>query len=84
MLLGGPIEISATEVILALLILTAMALVPPVLIGTIAVILYRRHTPAEARDPRTARVTFFKAAALGLLAQVVLGSLIGWIQELIG
>jgi amino acid transporter len=84
MLLAGPIEFSTTDIILILLVLAASALALPVAIGAVAVILYRRRTPADERDPRAMRLTFFKAAAAGLLAQVVLGALVGWISELIG
>lgn len=81
---AGPIEISTTEVILALVILTLMALAVPLLAGVVAVVLYRRRTPEAERTRRTATITFFQAAALALLAQIVLAAIIGGFQELIG
>ncbi|MDP9067268.1 MAG: hypothetical protein M3N53_02830 [Actinomycetota bacterium] len=82
--LAGPIEISMTEIILALVILTAMALAVPVAAGAVAVILYRRRTPVEQRNRRDSTLLFFKVFSLALVAQAVLGVVIGWISELMG
>lgn len=84
MLLTGPIEISTTDIILALILLTLMALAVPVLAGVIAVVLYRRGIPEAERSRRQATIVFFRTAALALVVQILIGLLIGWIQELIG
>ena len=81
---AGPLEFSTGDIIVGLVILLAAALALPLLLGTIALMLYRRRTPAQERNRRAARITFFKAFALGLLAQLLLGSMIGGISELIG
>ena len=81
---AGPIEFSTGEVIVILLVLAAMALALPVLAGVIAVLVYRRNTPEGVRSRREATIVFFRAAALALLAQVLIGAVIGGIQELIG
>ncbi len=82
--LAGPIEISTTEIILALVILAAIALALPVAAGGVAVILYRRKTPPEGRNRREATILFFKVFAVALVGEVVIGSPIGWILEFIG
>lgn len=84
MLLSGPIEISTTEIILALILLTLMALALPVLAGVIAVVLYRRDTAQAERTRRQATIVFFRTAALALAAQILIGVLMGWIRALIG
>jgi len=61
-----------------------MALAIPVLAGVIALVVYRRNTPETERTRREGTITFFRIAALALLAQVVLGAVVGGIQELIG
>ncbi len=84
MLWAGPIEISTTMVVVILLVLVAMALALPVLTGVIAVLVYRRNTPEAQRTRREAWIRFFRAAALAMLVQVLIGAAIGGIQELIG
>ena len=84
MLLAGPIEFSTGEIILIFVALAAMALALPVLAGGLAVFLYRRNTPAPNRSRRHAWILFFRVAALALLGQVVIGAIVGGIQELIG
>jgi amino acid transporter len=84
MVWAGPIEISTGELILVFLVLAAMALAIPALAGVIAVVVYRRDTPENERSRRQATITFFRTAALALLAQVVLSAVVGGIQELIG
>lgn len=79
-----PVEFSTGDIILLLLALAAMALALPVLTGVIAVLVYRRHTPETERSRRRAWILFFRFVALGLLAQVLIGAVIGGIQELIG
>lgn len=84
MLWAGPIEFSTGEIIAILLVMVAMALALPALGGLLAVILYRRRTPEAQRTRREATILFFRTAAIVLVAQVAIGALIGWIQELIG
>jgi uncharacterized membrane protein len=84
MLWAGPIEFSTGEIIAILLVMAAVALVLPALGGLLAVLLYRRNTPAPQRTRREATVLFFRTGAIVLLGQVVVGVLIGWLQELIG
>lgn len=84
MFLAGPIEFSTGEIIAILLVMAAMALALPVLAGIVAVVLYRRRTPEPQRTRGEATRVFLRTSALALLAQVVIGAVIGWIQELIG
>ena len=81
---AGPIEFSTGEIIAILLAMVAMALALPVLGGVLAVVLYRRNTPQPERSRREAWIRFFRVAALLVLGQVVIGAIIGGIQELIG
>lgn len=84
MLWAGPIEFSTGEIIAVLFILVAMALALPAAAGIVAVLLYRHRTAPEDRTRRAAMLIFFRALALALVAQVVIGFVIGLVSDLIG